>query len=94
MHSKPVISGITSIIPVGLAISTIKRGTTGSWSGSGATSMEFMALDSQTNDIIALAYDNKAAGFTERFSKWGSAKEAFKFWADRLGTFLAAVKTH
>ncbi len=91
-QSKPVISGITSVLPVGLAVSTVKKGATGSWSGSGATGMEFMALDSTTGDIIALAVDDRSAGFTERFSKWGSAKEAFKFWADRLVQFLDAQK--
>jgi len=48
-----------------------------------------MALDSQTNDIVALAFDERAAGFSDRFSKWGSAQEAFRFWADRLAQFLA-----
>jgi len=28
------------------------------------------------------------AGFTERYTSWGSADEAFKFWAQRLKTFL------
>jgi hypothetical protein len=89
--SRPVLSGITSIVPVGLAISSIKRGTTGSWTGSGATSAELMALDSQTNDIVALAFDERAADFDNRFSKWGSAQEAFRFWADRLAKFLATT---
>ncbi|MBP1749858.1 MAG: putative rane protein [Deltaproteobacteria bacterium] len=40
--SKPVVSTVTSIIPVGIVISVIKRGTTGSWTGSGATSAEFI----------------------------------------------------
>ncbi len=83
-QSRPVMSGITSVIPVGLAISTVKKGTTGGWTGSGATSAEFQALDSTTNEVIAIAVDDQKAGFTERFSKWGSAKEAFKFWAQRI----------
>jgi hypothetical protein len=28
------------------------------------------------------------AGFTDRFSKYGSAEEAFKFWAGRMKVFL------
>ncbi|HOC46770.1 MAG TPA: DUF3313 domain-containing protein, partial [Syntrophorhabdaceae bacterium] len=90
--SKPVVSGITSIIPVGIVVSTIKRGATGSWSGSGSTGAEMMVLDSTTNDIIALAVDDRAAGFTERFSKWGSVNDAFKYWGDRLTKFLVAAK--
>ncbi|MCB2170545.1 MAG: DUF3313 domain-containing protein [Deltaproteobacteria bacterium] len=87
-QSHPVLSGITTVVPVGLGISILKKGATGSWAGSGATSAEMMALDSMTNDVIAVAQDEKTAGFTERFSKWGSADEAFKFWAERVKLFL------
>ena len=92
-QSRPVLSGVTSIVPVGLAVSLVKKGATGAWTGSGATSSELMVLDSATSDVIALAMDDKTAGFTERFSKWGSAEEAFKFWAARLRTFMDNVQT-
>ena len=90
-QSRPALSAVTTVIPVGLAISAVKKGAVGSWSGSGATSAEFMALDSMTNDVIAVAQDEKSAGFTERFSKWGSAEEAFKFWAERIKLYLEKV---
>jgi hypothetical protein len=86
--SKPVISGVTSIVPVGIAVSLVKKGAAGSWTGSGATSAEMEALDSSTNEVIMVAQDERTAGFTERFSKWGSAEEAFKFWAERMVTFI------
>jgi hypothetical protein len=87
-QSRPVLSGITTVVPVGLGISIIKRGVAGSWSGSGATGMAFMALDSTTNEVLAAAVDDQSAGFAERFTKWGSAEEAFKFWAERLRKFM------
>ncbi|MEN6466849.1 MAG: DUF3313 domain-containing protein [Syntrophaceae bacterium] len=87
-QSRPVLSGLTTVIPIGLGISILKRGVAGSWSGSGATGMAFMALDSTTNEVVAVAEDYQSAGFTERFSKWGSAEEAFKFWAERLRKFM------
>ncbi len=87
-QSNPVVSGVTSVVPVGLGISLIKKGATDSWSGSGATGAEVMVLDSMTNQVIAVAKDEKTAGFTERFSKWGSAEEAFAFWAGRVKLFL------
>jgi hypothetical protein len=86
--SKPGVSAVTSVLPIGLAVSLVKKGATGSYSGGGATSAEVAVLDSMSNDVIALAVDEQDAGFTERFSKLGSAKEAFKFWATRLKTFL------
>jgi hypothetical protein len=82
------LSGVTSVVPIGLGISIVKKGVTDSWTGSGATSAELMAMDSMTNDVIAVAQDEKSAGFTERFSKWGSAQDAFKFWGERIELFM------
>jgi Protein of unknown function (DUF3313) len=90
-QSNPAISGVTSIIPVGLAVSVIKKGATDSWAGSGATSAEMMMIDSLTNEVIAVAQDDESAGFTERFSKWGSAEDAFKYWAERVKLYMDQV---
>ena len=87
-QSRPVLSAVSSVVPIGLGISILKKGATGSWAGSGATSVELMAMDSMTNDVIAVAQDEKSAGFTERFSKWGSTEDAFKFWAERIKLFI------
>jgi hypothetical protein len=45
-----------------------------------------------TNNVIGVAVDDRSAGFTERFSKWGSAEEAFKFWAERMVKFVEGEK--
>jgi hypothetical protein len=90
--SKPVVSTISSITPPGLTLSFIKKGVAGSWAGSGATSAEMMALDSMTNDVIVVAVDKQTAAYFDRFSKLGSAKEAFKFWAERIPAFLDEAK--
>jgi len=87
-QSRPGVSAVTSVVPVGIAVSLVKKGAGGSWSGSGATSGEVMVLDSMTNEVIAVAVDERTAGFTERFSKWGSAEDAFKFWAQKLNQFI------
>jgi hypothetical protein len=87
-QSRPVLSGVTSIVPVGLAISVVKKGATGAWTGSGAVSAETMVIDSTTNRVIGVAQDDQTAGFTERFSKYGSAEEAFGFWAGRIRLFM------
>ena len=87
-QSRPVLSAITTVVPIGLGISLIKKGATGAWTGSGATGAELMAIDSMSGDVIAVAQDKKTAGFSERFSKWGSAEDAFKFWGERIKLFL------
>ncbi len=87
-QSRPGLSAVTSVIPIGLGISLVKRGATESWSGSGATTSQLMVLDSATHEVIAVAEAEYHAGFTERFSKWGSAEEAFKYWGQRLRQFM------
>ena len=87
-QSRPGVSAVTSIIPVGIGVSLIKKGATGGWSGSGETGVEMMALDSTTNEILILAVDEKKAEFEQRFSKWGSATDAFKFWSELCVRFI------
>jgi hypothetical protein len=93
-QSRPTLSAVTTVIPIGLAISAIKKGAGGSWTGAGATRAEFMAIDSMTNDVIAVAQDEKKAGFEGRFTKWGSAEDAFRFWAERIKFLLDKARTH
>ena len=87
-QSHPGLSVVTSVVPVGLGISLIKKGATDSWTGSGATTAEMMVLDSMTNEVLGAGEDNMAAGFKERFSKWGEVEEAFEFWGERLAKRL------
>jgi hypothetical protein len=87
-QSRPGVSAVTSVIPVGIGISLVKKGATGGWSGSGETGVEMMALDSMTNDILVLAVDERKAEFEQRFSKWGSATDAFKFWSGMIVKFI------
>ena len=91
-QSKPVVSGITTVIPIGLGISIIKKGAASAWSGAGATQAEAIILDSLTNEVLAVAYLEYAAGFTERFTKWGSVEDAFKYWAERGAEAVAALR--
>jgi len=92
-QSRPGVSVVTSIIPVGIGVSLVKKGATGGWSGSGETGIEIMALDSMTNDILILLVDARKAEFEQRFSKWGSATDAFKFWAERTVGFIDNAKS-
>jgi hypothetical protein len=90
--SRPGVSAVTSIIPVGLGVSLIKKGATGGWSGSGETGIEVMVLDSMTGEIVYLAVDQQKAAFESRFSKWGSAADAFKFWSEKAVAYIDHAK--
>jgi len=90
--SKPGVSAVTSIIPVGIGVSLVKKGATGGWAGSGETGMEVMVLDSMTNEADYLAVDQQKAAFESRFSKWGSASDAFKFWSEKAVEYIDRTK--
>ncbi|MDY0187077.1 MAG: DUF3313 domain-containing protein [Syntrophus sp. (in: bacteria)] len=83
-RSSPGVSAVTSIIPVGIAISVVKRGATGGWAGSGETCAELMMVDSESNEPLVMAVDQQQAAFASRFSSYGSAEDAFKFWSERI----------
>ncbi len=86
--SKPGRGAISTVMPVGLALSTVRKGVTGTHSGVGRASIEVEILDSMTNERIAAAIDTKPGGKIEGFTKWGAVKGAFEFWAKRLRHWL------
>jgi hypothetical protein len=91
--SRPALNTITAIVPVGLAISAVKKGATGTHTAVGSASMEAELLDSQTNTRLAAVIDTKSAEkykVAKGMSKWGHAKDAFNFWAKRFRTWLDA----
>jgi hypothetical protein len=86
------VSTITSLTPIGLGLNLVKRGATGTWAGSGMTAADMMILDTATNEVIAVARDEQAAGFTERYTEMGSVKAAFKVWAERIVKFMDELR--
>ncbi len=89
--SKPTLNTITSIIPIGLAFSTIKKATTGTHANVGAASLEAEFLDSRTNAQLAVVIDEESGEkykIIQGMSKWGHAEDAFKKWATRLRAWL------
>ncbi len=85
--SKPALNTVTSVIPIGIAVSTVKRGVTGTHSFVGQASMEAEFLDSRTNERLAAVIDTKAGEkykVVKGMSKWGHTKDAFNFWAKKL----------
>ena len=89
--SKPVLNTITTVIPVGLALSIVKKGVTGTHTFVGEASMEAEFLDAETNDRIAVAIDKRSGPkykVVKGMSKWGHAEDAFNYWAKRLRKFM------
>ena len=55
--SKPGMSAVSTVMPVGLAVSIIKKGITGTHTGVGRASMEVEILNSTDNERIGAAID-------------------------------------
>jgi putative nucleotidyltransferase with HDIG domain len=89
-QNRPVLGDTASEGPIGL--SEARPAT--SWSGTGATGAEMLMFDSMTGEVVAAAKDERATGLKEKFTQWGSAEDAFQFWADRLKAFLDQVHDH
>jgi hypothetical protein len=79
-------------LSAGLSAIIVKKEATGGWTGSGETCAEMMILDSLTNDAVAMAVDERKAEYELRFTKWGSANDAFKLWSERIVKFLNYAK--
>jgi len=50
--------------------------------------MEFELLDSQSNERLSAGVDRRAGSKIDSMTKFGTAEDAFKFWAQRLRTRL------
>jgi hypothetical protein len=92
-QSRPALSAITTVLPVGLGISLVKKGATGEWSGGGLTKGEVMFLDSMTNEVVAAGYGDYSAKFGGRHTNWGSVEDAFKKWGRQITIVWMSLKT-
>ncbi len=87
-QNRPVLENTTPEGPITHDKVGLKKQTYTSWPGSGVTAAELIVFDSTTQKVVAAAKDDKTIGLKEKFTKWGSAEDAFKYWADRLMAFL------
>ena len=82
------LNAVSSVVPAGIAIGLVKKGLTGKSTGVGEISMEFELLDSQSNERLSAGVDRRAGNKIDSMTKFGTAEDAFKFWAQRLRTRL------
>jgi len=87
--SSPVSGTMTTVVPVGLAVSVVKRGATGEYMGIGSASAEVEFLDSLTNERLAVGIDKHPGGKLD-IGKLSPARAAFKYWAQMLDNFLSS----
>jgi hypothetical protein len=86
--SKVVLDTVSSVVPIGLALSAVKAIATGKHLSVGDVGAECEGLDSVTGKRVFAAVDARVGRkFTfkfDKFGKWHTAEDAFDFWARQL----------
>ena len=87
---------VSSIVPIGLAISTLKRGVANKATGVGEAGAELEITDSQTGERLAAMVDarigDKFTGKFDKFDQWRGPKAAFDYWAMRMHVRLLELQ--
>ncbi len=94
--TSPVKDLLSTVTPAGLGISYAKRLVVGTHSAVGVVSIEGELLDSVTGQRIAAVVDRRAGtkSLLGKPTRWGDVQDAFSFWARRMQTNLALIRTH
>ena len=82
--SNPTANTMSSIVPVGIAVSAVTKATTDANLGTGEAATEIEVLDSVTKERLAAAVDRRQGGKAAFRGKWEDTKQAFDFWAKRF----------
>jgi len=94
--SMVLMDTVSSVVPIGLAVSILKSGLTGAHSGVGSCNIEFEAVDAMTGVRLAAAVDkrvgDKFTGNFDKFDQWHAVKSAFDYWAARMKTRLLELQ--
>jgi len=94
--SYVVLDTVSTILPIGLAISSLKAAVTGAHSFVGSAGVEAELQDSQTGKRLFAAVDRreggKVTGKGDKFDEWHTVKNAIDYWADRLQVRLAELR--
>ena len=95
--SSVVLDTVSSVVPIGLALSGVKAVATGKQLSVGEIGAECEGLDSVTGQRLFAAVDARVGRkYTfkfDKFSKWHTAEDAFDFWAEQLLERLVAAKS-
>ncbi len=86
-RSYPTLDTISTIVPVGLAISTLKAVATGRPAFVGEASVEVKISDAATGETLFEGVDSRVGTKNPSavWSKWEDVDTALAYWADRLG---------
>ncbi len=85
--NNSVTGTVTTIVPIGLGLSAVKKAVTGTHIGMGQVAFEGEVIDAQTGEIVGAVMDAKTGEkykVTKSISKWGHVRDVFNTWATNL----------
>jgi hypothetical protein len=85
-QSEVLMDTITTVMPIGPALSTAKRVAASSDTFIGFAQAEMYVLDSQTSARLAAAVDKRygTKALRSKFGSWNHAQEAVDHWAEQI----------
>ena len=91
---NPILAVTSSVLPIGLAISTVSKVTTGEHTNVGSASIELLISDAGDGTPLFAAIDHKSGNkkFSTMIDSLDGAKDAINFWVERLGITLEGWK--
>ena len=78
---------MTTVVPIGLGLSILKKATTGYHIGVGKITTQREFIDSQTGEIVGAVIDTTVGEkfkLVQNLEKWKFAVAAFRDWMDGL----------
>ena len=94
--SMVVLDTVSSVVPIGVAVSAGKRIIFGTHTGVGLARVEAEFVDSVTNTRLLGAVDERAGrkytGKFDKWKKWQDVKDAFDHWAARARIRLVELR--
>ncbi|TVU61130.1 DUF3313 domain-containing protein [Vibrio atlanticus] len=90
---NPILAVTSSVLPFGLAISTISKVATGEHTNVGSASVELLVSDAQEGTPLFAAIDREAGNkdFSTMIDSLDDAKDAINYWVERLGDTLQNI---
>ncbi|NLS14560.1 DUF3313 domain-containing protein [Vibrio sp. SM6] len=90
---NPILAVTSSVLPFGLGISAISKLATGEHTNVGAASIELLVSDAQTDAPLFAVIDRQAGNkdFSTMIDSLDDAKDAIRWWFERLGRTLDGV---
>lgn len=93
--NAPIRGVVSSVMPIGVAVSVLKTAVTGSGTATGHARVEMEILDTPTGERMAAAVDAQSGNkrdFFGNFNKWDDAKDAFDNWSVQLAGRLGELR--